>query len=265
MFVLLYALSVIAKNYAILLNSSRGFCNYRHMANVYVFCNILKNNGFQDDEMIILSYENQIEDLRNVSGSLVHLDDDWTIPYFPFSPTGSTFEALLNAIEGNNRKLMHADESSNILIYLCGHGNETFLKFGNMYFMTKNDLMSRVLRLVSRVNKVLLILDTCQAEALVDRHELPDNLFILTTSREGEPSISSFSSSLLSVNVVDNFPYFFLKRVDEGLDEDTRLIDLFSSLDINLLGSNLEFDARKEFTFGDFFIQRHSDVLLPFR
>lgn len=262
---LLYVLGVSAKNYGVLLNSSRGFHNYRHMANVCVFHRTLRENGFCDDDIVVLSYENQIEDVRNVDKRFVYLDDSWRIPYSHVSTTRDAFETFLNTLEGNNHKLKDADESSNVLIYMCGHGNDCFLKFGDMFYMTRDDLMPRLFRLASRVNRVLLILDTCQAEALVDRTALPENVFIMTTSVKGESSISSFSSSLISVNVVDNFPHFFLKRIENGFDKKTHLVKLFSDLSQEPICSKLTFSTDRDFTFEEFFVQNLAAQLLPFK
>lgn len=263
--IFIYMLAIASKNYAVLLNSSRGFCNYRHMANVYVFHEVLKQNGFSDEQVIIVSYENQIEDVRNADKRFVYLDEDWRIPYSRFCPTESALDIFLNTIEGNHPKLKDMNESSNILMYLCGHGNESFLKFGSMHFMTKDDLMSRVLRLSSRVNKLLLILDTCQAEALVELHRVPKNVFVLATSERGESSISSFSSSLIRTHTVDNFPHFFLRKTEEDFDKRTKLTDLFSSLNLEALHSKLIFTTGNDFTFDDFFVQNDVDEVLPFR
>ncbi|WEL39502.1 asparaginyl endopeptidase 1 [Encephalitozoon hellem] len=263
--ILLYTLGALAKNYAILLNSSRGFHNYRHMANVYIFYNVLKENGFDDDQILIISYENQIQDVRNADKKGVYIDEDLRIPYSGFRPTKNALEDLLNAISGNCDKLKDADESSNVLVYLNGHGNETFLKFGSIHFMTKDDIMARIPKLARRVGKVLLVVDTCQADALVDRDALPDNVFVVATSKMGQPAISSFSSSLICANVADNFPYFFFKRFGEGIDAEAKLADLFAELNKEPLGSELVFDEEKDFRFGDFFVQNNRYELLPFR
>lgn len=262
---LLYVLGAVARNYAILLNSSRGFCNYRHMANVYIFYNILKQNGFDDSHIALISYENQVQDVRNIDREGVYIDETQKIPYSVFDPTSNVLEVLLNALEGNNPKLRDADESSNVLVYLNGHGNEAFLKFGNIHFMTKEDLMVRIPRLAERVGKVLLIVDTCQADALVDRGDLPNNTFVVATSKVGQPAISSFSSSLICTNVVDNFPHFFFRKVDQGIDKEARLADLFGELNKEPLGSELVFDEDKDFRFEDFFVQNTESKLVPFR
>nr|AGE96613.1 putative peptidase [Encephalitozoon cuniculi] len=263
--ILLHVLGMAARNYAILLNSSRGFYNYRHMANVYVFYNVLRQNGFEDDQILIVSYENQIQDIRNSDQGGVYIDEDSKIPYSAFSPTSNVLEELLNAIAGNNAKLKDADESSNIFIYLNGHGNEAFLKFGNIHFMTRDDLMPRISKLAARVNKILLVIDTCQADALVDRSALPRNVLVVATSKIGQPAISSFSSSLICANVIDNFPYFFFKRFGKGIGRKVRLMDLLAELNKEPLGSELVFDERKDFVFEDFFVQNSALELLPFR
>ncbi|KAM0672506.1 glycosylphosphatidylinositol transamidase [Ordospora colligata] len=263
--VILYAIGVFCKNYAILLNSSRGFHNYRQMANVYIFDHILRQNGYEGDQIAIISYVNQIQDIRNVDKEHVHIDSDLKIQYSDFDVTDDALRVMLNALEGNHPKLKDADESSNVLIYMNGHGNESFLKFGSIHFMTKDDLMCRVVKLASRVGKVLLLVDTCQADALIDRDVLPSNVFAIATSKIKQSAISTFESSVLFTNTVDNFSYFFFMRAQRGIGRDDKLIDVFSDLSKEPIQSELVFSNNPMFNYGDFFFQNLMFELLPFK
>jgi len=263
--VILYAIGVLCKNYAILLNSSRGFHNYRQMANVYIFDHILRQNGFEGDQIAIVSYVNQIQDIRNANREHVHIDGDLKIPYSEFDVTNDALRVMLNAIEGNHPKLKDADESSNVLIYMNGHGNESFLKFGSIHFMTKDDLMCRVVKLASRVGKVLVLLDTCQADALIDRDALPPNVFAIATSKIKQSAISTFESSVLFTNTVDNFPYFFFMKAQKGIGSKDKLVDVFTDLSKEPIESELVFSDDPMFYYGDFFVQNLMFELLPFK
>jgi GPI-anchor transamidase subunit K len=262
---LLLMAAVMARNYAILMSSSKGFTNYRHMANVYVFYNILRKNGFSDDEIIVSCYENQMEDCRNADRSAVRLSADVRIPYYPVASSASAFESFMNALEGNSQKLKDADESSNILVYFCGHGNESFLKFGVGKYITRDDLVCRVVKLANRVGKVLLIADTCQAEALLDRRAFPRNVFAVSTSVHGEPSVSTYSSAALATSLVDNFPYVFHSKASSGLSGKMKLRDFFASFDKEDVCSTITCSRSNGFTYGEFFVQNMDDEVLPFR
>jgi GPI-anchor transamidase subunit K len=263
--VLLFVAVVLARNYAILMNSSKGFSNYRHMTNVYVFYSILKHNGFTDDEIIVCCHENQMEDCRNIDKSAVHLDRDVSISYTFIRPSSLAFELFLNALEGNNSKLKDADDSSNVLVYLCGHGNESFLKFGLGKYITRDDLMCRILRLSARVAKILLIADTCQAEALFDRNALPDNVFAVSTSTYGEPSISTHSSTTLATSMVDNFAYVFHGKTSGNFDKRIALRDFFTAFDKSDVCSTVTPTQSDGFTYDEFFVQKPDDEILPFK
>lgn len=87
----------------------------------------------------------------------------------------------------------------------------------------KSDLMQSIEYLSKRVNKVLLILDTCQAEALFDydvfancnqndeSFEIFKNVKVVTTSLINQYSYSTTLCTILGVSTVDDFPKVFLQ------------------------------------------------------
>jgi len=52
-------------NYAIILNSSRYWFNYRHQANALALYNELKKNGYDDEHIVFMNCLEASEDPRN--------------------------------------------------------------------------------------------------------------------------------------------------------------------------------------------------------
>lgn len=258
------ACSALCKNYGILLNGSCNFYNYRHTSNIMVLSHILLGNGFTANELVVFSGENAMRDPRNIDQSRVYLSETSSIPAPAVSVEEATVQGFLNAVNCNHDKLVNCDKSSNVLIYMCGHGNEGFLKVQYRDAILSNDLNRSIRILAERVNKVLLMVDTCRAESFISKGGFPKNVFALSTSLISEPSVSSFSCSTLGVHCIDNFPYY-LHKLSQGT-KNIPLKDFFSMFDRKNMLSTIKcaFHQACAFYFDDFFRQTlQEDILWP--
>ena len=63
----LLATSVFASedHWAVLIAGSRGYWNYRHQSDVMHAHSVLKNNGFPEDQIIVMIYDDVAEDSEN--------------------------------------------------------------------------------------------------------------------------------------------------------------------------------------------------------
>lgn len=253
--------NVEAKNYAIVLNASQYFKNIRHVTNVHIFYKILKEHGFTDDEIIVYTSDDLVHDSRNIKRGQVILPDG---SFAAAKLEESVFTPLVvyNTIMGNHKKLVDMDEKSNILIYMCGHGNSNFLKVHNKHFITSTELTNSLCTLSKRgINKALVILDTCKAETLVEKSRLPDNVTVLFTSTESQSSVSSYNSSLIGQMIVDNFPFFFNIHIKCGLNVEIRMFikELMDKYDVE---SDLVLWPDNSWELSEFFDQTHDETTL---
>lgn len=261
-FVFLY--SIFCNNQAILFNGSCNFCNYRHDSNVRVLSHVLLKNGFSKDEIVLFSGENSIDDDRNIDKGYVHLSSTLKIPVPRIEVQESTVQDFLNAINCNHKKLVDCNKNSNVLVYMCGHGNEGFLKVQYREAILSYDLNSAIMKLADRVGKVLLIVDTCRSASFLPKSRFPKNVFVVATSLVSEPSISSFSNSQLGVHCIDNFPYYLheLTKNIKNMPLDS-FFGLFNR-DYILSTIKFSFESTELFHFDDFFRQTYTkEELFP--
>lgn len=190
-------------NTAILLNSSISFHNYRHNSNIAIFYDILKRNNFKDSDIKYMATENIIYDkrtdyIRSMKTGYVQIEKDEYIELrkYGFRANSNNDNSQCNLNDKNetivnwNADLHDSGNSSgpslekadinnflsaiyqlsgnNAIIYLCGHGGEYFLKFQNKQCLFAADLMRAVVQASRNVNKLLLIIDTCHAETMVE-------------------------------------------------------------------------------------------------
>ncbi|TBU00261.1 C13-like peptidase [Hamiltosporidium magnivora] len=226
---------VLTRNIAILINGSRYFHNYRHASNILAFYFALKQNGFEDTEILI------------------------KIDIIPFN---LTINNILNVLYCKNSKIYDLDETSNVFIYMCGHGGEGYIKLCNREYLLYPDIKKAIMYLCKRVGKVLFINDTCQAESIFDGLYQIDNLYLVASSERNEPSISTQNCSNIGPSLIDNFPYKFLEIIDNCIGLDLNVF--FDLFDFESVMSHVIHSNDSRFKVKDFFVQRREKELFLF-
>lgn len=139
-------------------------------------------------------------------------------------------------------KRLRTDSSSNVLVFLTGHGGAEFLKFQDDEELGAQDLADAVRQMHNkgRYKKMLLIFETCEASTMWKRVESP-GVSGMASSILGEKSYSHHASSELGVSVIDRFTFYFLQFMEKrvsGIHSHANLRDLFNSISVQPLHSS---------------------------
>lgn len=157
-----------------------------------------------------------------------------------------------------NRKRLMSTSTSNVLIYMTGHGGEDFLKFQDAEELGAWDLADAIAQMdeKKRYNELMVLVDTCQANSMYSKIYSP-RVIGVGSSRVGQnsysvstydqrrqstradwsffttcPSAQHHSDPDLGVALIDRFTHFLLSYLSD-LDKtsDRRLSDLFAAFD----------------------------------
>lgn len=135
-----------------LVDTSRFWFNYRHVANVLSIYRSVKRLGIPDSQIILMVADDMACNARNPRPATVfnnanqHINvygDDVEVDYRGYEVTVENFVRLLTGRTqtGTPRsKKLLTDPGSNILIYLTGHGGDGFLKFQDSEEITNHEL-----------------------------------------------------------------------------------------------------------------------------
>lgn len=253
-----------SRNYAILLNATKNYTNFRHTTDVQIFNNVLRKGGAEEKDILVLFKEDQVQNTRNPHPNAIRFNDGEEVRYTRLQPAPLDLDYIVNVLHLRDEKFKTLDENDNLFIFLCGHGRAGFLKICDTHFFFRGDLMLLLQKLCRRLAKVLLIIDTCEAESMVDRHAVPPNAFVVTTSLEKQSAYSIATDRRLGVSPANSFPYVFSKT---KLDPEMRLTDLFDGLNRRGLSSSLTHCGKDGFKVKEFFVQEARDArgdLRPF-
>lgn len=223
--------STHTNNWAVLVDASRFWFNYRHVANVLSIYRSVKRLGIPDSQIILMIADDMACNPRNPRPGQVynnanqHINvygDDVEVDYRGYEVTVENFVRLLTGRTQNgtarSKKLL-TDAGSNVLIYLTGHGGDGFLKFQDSEEITSQELADAVEQMwekkrlvelgfgkgsvflniffcIFSYNELFLMVDTCQAASLYEKFTSP-NILAVASSLVGEDSLSVSTGSIL--------------------------------------------------------------------
>lgn len=219
----------VRSNWAVVVDASRYWFNYRHAANALGIYRELRDFGIPEDHIILMladdvacsprnGYPGQVflsqKHERNVYGEAIQVD---------YRGPEVTVANLLRLLEGRYEpgtpanKRLDSDENANVLLYFTGHGGEEFFKFQDREELVAIDLAEsvEVMAARGRFRELLVVFDTCQADSMLNRITTP-GVFGITSALTGENAYSYSSDGAVGLSTVDRFTYHTIEFL-EGL------------------------------------------------
>ncbi|GFN85251.1 GPI-anchor transamidase [Plakobranchus ocellatus] len=214
-------------NWAVLVDASRFWFNYRHHANVLSLYRSVKRLGIPDSQIILMVADDMACNPRNPRPATVfnnqnqHINvygDDVEVDYRGYEVTVENFIRVLTGRlpESTPRsKRLLSDERSNVLVYMTGHGGDGFLKFQDAEEVSNVELADAFEQMwqKQRYHELFFMIDTCQAESMFQKFYSP-NILAVASSRVGEDSLSHHVDPALGVYVIDRYTYYALEFLE---------------------------------------------------
>merc|ERR1711973_267343 len=214
-------------NCAVLVDTSRFWFNYRHVANVLSIYRSVKRLGIPDSRIILMIADDMACNARNPHPAAVYNNanqqidvygDDVEVDYRGYEVTVENFIRILTGRlppSTPRSKRLLTDSGSNVLIYLTGHGGDGFLKFQDSEEITNVDLADAIQQMweKQRYNEMLFIVDTCQAASLYQKFYSP-NIIAIGSSLVGQDSLSHHVDPAIGVYIIDRYTYYALEFLE---------------------------------------------------
>ncbi|CAD7701930.1 unnamed protein product [Ostreobium quekettii] len=242
-------------NWAVLVDASRYWFNYRHAANTLSMYRTVRRLGVPDSNIILMLGDDLACDARNGHPGRVFNNADHSVDLYGDSVEVDyrgyevTVENFMRVLTGRHdpavprSKRLLSDQGSNVLVYITGHGGNEFLKFQDNEELMAQDLADAVAQMheKGRYREMLFIADTCQASTLFSRFDSP-NILTMASSKKDESSYSHHNDRDVGVSVIDRFTYHTLEFLEQ--------VDMRSSVTLqNLFGIYRQDLLRSTFTY----------------
>ncbi|XP_058467720.1 putative GPI-anchor transamidase [Malaya genurostris] len=214
-------------NWAVLVDTSRFWFNYRHIANVLSVYRSVKRLGIPDSQILLMIADDMACNPRNPRPATVfnnanqHINvygADVEVDYRGYEVTVENFVRLLTGRNENGTarsKRLLTDAGSNVLIYLTGHGGDGFLKFQDSEEITNQELADAIEQMwqKQRYNELFFMIDTCQAASMYEKFYSP-NILAVASSLVGEDSLSHHVDPAIGVYIIDRYTYYALEFLE---------------------------------------------------
>ncbi|XP_043225858.1 putative GPI-anchor transamidase [Amphibalanus amphitrite] len=215
-------------NWAVLVDASRFWFNYRHVANVLSVYRSVKKLGIPDSHIILMLADDMACNPRNPRPATVFNNANQHINVYgsdvevDYRGDEVTVERLVRLLTGRLEpstpptKRLLTDDRSNVLIYMTGHGGDGFLKFQDAEEITSTELADAFEQMWQqrRYNNIFFMIDTCQAASMYEKFYSP-NILAVASSQVGEDSLSHHLDSSLGVYVIDKYTYHALDFMEK--------------------------------------------------
>jgi GPI-anchor transamidase subunit K len=226
--------------WAVIIDASRFWFNYRHSANALSMYRTVKRLGIPDSRVVLMLADDAACDARNPQHGRMYNDvnrgvelygDDIEVDYRGTEVTPETVIRVLTNkhARGTPRsKKLLTDGASNILVYITGHGGDGFIKFQDQLELRTQELADAFAQMYAknRYNEVFFIAETCQASTLAKAFASP-RILALSSSGLGENSFSHHSDPDIGVYVIDRFTYNTLEFFEQLNVENTTTADAY--------------------------------------
>ena len=209
----------LSDQYAVLVQGSNGWSNYRHQADVLSVYQMLKNNGFDDDHIILIIDKALANDPKNPEPGIIRAEDGGkdlldgvTIDY---DNANLTPQDICNIIS-NFSPPSQGGAGSNLLFFWSGHGHNrasngadelAWRDHGTGQGMTGELLRQTVSQMQQqgRYRKMLILTEPCYSEAVIVPLVGIPGVLAMSSAGTYEQSFADNWSSELGVWRCDRF------------------------------------------------------------
>ena len=241
-------------NWAVIVDASRYFYNYRHAINALAIYDVVRSQGVPDSNILLYLADYPASDPRNVFPGRLFFDPgtsgrsiagpDVEVDVRGHGVNAASFIRLLTGqghADHPRNQVLKSNNESFVLVYLTGHGGDEFLKFSDIDELGAPELGDafQTMHSKGRYRELLLMVDTCQASTMASHVRAP-NIISMASSQRGENSYALHGDDDIGVSTVDRFTAAALNFFSKHRDTDQTLADLFNSFRPSQLHSNPE-------------------------
>jgi len=254
--------------WAVIVNASSYFLNYRHTVNAMVLYHALKRLGLPDSRIVLMHADCATCDARMVEpgtvffapGSRIAPDSEDSSPEVDYRDKDVTADNVLRVLTGNTRlgtsqgQVLGSTNSSNVLLFLTGHGGDGFLKFHDQSELMSSDLGSAVeyMHMSGRYKNMFIILDTCQASTMYE-DIAAEGWAGVASSKRDQSSYALNSDSKVGTFLIDEFSHWMtnwlnneFKRGQRGSSQTVRTLeDMLGYVMRQRMSSEVQYDSSR--------------------
>ena len=242
--------------WVVIVDTSRYWLNYRHATNAFaIYRSVRENLGIPDRRILLFVAEDFATNSRNVFHQQLFADAELKVDVHEgevevdYAGDAVSVESLTRVLTGRQpestprSKTLSSDQTSDVLIYISGHGGENFMKFQDNEQMIGEDIADILQEMhnLRRYGRLTLVVDTCKA-ATFCQHITSPKTTCLASSLRGQNSYSKHSSGEVGNSLIDEMTWLLYPHLDDLLTDPKSLAAKlnrkmeYSTVDLKMVG-----------------------------
>lgn len=253
------------QQWALLIAASKGWENYRFQADVAAMYHLLKQHGYTDDHIILISEDDLAHNPQNPEPGIIRVSDTGDNLYQPaaidYKLSDLTPADLAPILQGQpSQRLPHvinADDHDNILIFWSGHGTIGGMDFGEQHQLTYPQMHTILTHTPHR--KILLAIESCYSGGLGTYCTGLPGTLLITAASPYETSHADVWSKTLGVYRSNGFTRGFQTAITQN--PNIKLRDLYYTLAQTTTGSHVKVYNTKHY--GSLYDHSLGEFIIP--
>lgn len=220
--------------YAVVMATSTGWINYRHQADALDIYRMLRNAGYDDDHIVLITEDDLANDPDNPHPGVVHVTpngenlhlnirNDYKISQL----TPADLENILKGnVTGRTPQVVHGSKNTNVLFFWSGHGKyDGSLNWADGV-ITAGEIRAAIHGAQDNFRKMLLVMETCYSGSVGEYLTGIPGLMVLTAAAPGEKSHADVIEG--NIYLSNAFTRVFREEVEKN--PDISIYDLYIEL-----------------------------------
>jgi ABC-type branched-subunit amino acid transport system substrate-binding protein len=234
-------------SWAVIIATSDGWDNYRHQAGALAMYDMLKNNGFSDDKIILFIADDIAESAENPLKGNVHYTIDGKNlregAEIDYSGDEVTLDNLINVLLGNRTDetddVLETTQNSNIFIYIVDHGLNGSIIFETGEYLTAQKLADTIdsMQAELRYRQIFIIIEACYGESMAKYLDNP-GVVLITGAAANENSLGYEYDSRIKAWLADDFSSHFISTV--SAEPALSILELYTTVYGKVSGSHVK-------------------------
>lgn len=213
-------------HWAVLVAGSKTYMNYRHQADIAHAYHILRTNGYREEQIITLMYDDVANSNMNpYPGTLINKPGgkDYykglKIDYKGDDVSAATFEKVLLGEKTNcgNGKTLKSGPNDHVFIYFADHGGTGLIAFPTG-IMTSKAMHTTLKKMYSKklYDRLVFYLEACESGSMFEDLDLSGmNMYTTTAATASQSSYAIYWDMERRAFLGDRYSVFWMEDSDK--------------------------------------------------
>lgn len=229
-----------------MIGASDTWVNYRHQADALAMYQLLKRHGYDDNHILFIIEDNIAYDSRNFYPGIVRVRPNGENAYkdvvVDYRLSEIDIEGFKNIMLGNKSEnlpyALESNDSDNVILFWCGHGNYNQLAWGSTQAISGYQMANIISQMAETAHyrKMFVAMDACYSGSVANAcNGIPSVLF-MTAANAYETSKADMKDLEMGIWLSNGFTRAFQETIDKS--PDIVLHDLYYKLACQTVGSH---------------------------